>query len=127
MEPKRVHSDRAPAPIGPYSQAIDTGSLVFCSGQVGLDPATRRLVDGGTQAQTRRALDNLRAVLEAAGTDLGHVVKTTVFLADMADFAAMNSVYGEFFRETLPARSTVAVRGLPLGALVEVEAIAVRG
>ena len=126
MKPTRVHTDRAPAALGPYSQGVRSGDLVFCAGQVGLDPATGALVPGGIEAQTRRSLTNLSAVLEAAGTDLEHVTKTTVYLADLGDFKAMNGVYAEFFRETPPARSTVAVKGLPLGALVEIEAIAVR-
>jgi len=127
METTKIHTDRAPAALGPYSQGIRGGDYVFCAGQVGLDPATGRLVPGGVEEQTRRALQNLSAVLEAAGTDLAHVLKTTVFLADMADFKGMNGVYAEFFTATPPARSTVAVKGLPLlGALVEIEAVAVR-
>lgn len=126
MKPTRVHTDRAPAALGPYSQGIRGGDLVYCAGQVGLDPTTGVLVPGGIEAQTRRALTNLSAVLEAAGTDLGHVVKTTVFLAELADFKAMNVAYAEFFSETPPARSTVAVKALPLGALVEIEAVAMQ-
>ncbi len=122
-----VHSDKAPAAVGPYAQGISLGELVFCSGQAGLDPATGKLAEGGVEAQTRRVLENLKAVLEAAGTDLAHVVKTTVFMTDMADFAAMNGVYAEMFGDHRPARSTVAVRGLPVGASVEIEAIAVKG
>jgi 2-iminobutanoate/2-iminopropanoate deaminase len=126
MEMTRIHTDRAPAAIGPYSQAIRAGDHVFCAGQVGLDPATGQLVSGGIETQTRRALENLDAVLEAAVTDLAHVLKTTVFLADMGDFQAMNSVYALFFPGAPPARSTVAVKSLPRGALVEIEAVAVR-
>jgi 2-iminobutanoate/2-iminopropanoate deaminase len=121
-----VSTPDAPKAIGPYSQGVCAGDLVFCAGQAGLDPATGQLVEGGIQAQTRQTLNNLGAVLRAAGSDLSHVVKTTVFLADMADFGAMNQVYAEFFPADPPARSTVAVRQLPLGALVEIEAIAVR-
>lgn len=127
MNINRVHSDKAPAAVGPYSQAISLGDFVFCSGQTGLDPATGKLVEGGVEAQTRRVLENLKTVLETAGTDLAHVVKTTVFLTDMADFAIMNGVYAEMFGDHRPARSTIAVRGLPVGASVEIEAIAVKG
>ncbi len=121
---QRVHSDHAPKALGPYSQAIAAGGFVFCAGQLGLDPETGQLAEG-IQAQTRRALLNLKAVLEAAGSDLSQVVKTTVFLADMADFKAMNEVYGELIGEPYPARSTIAVKGLPMGGLVEIEAIAI--
>ena len=120
-----VASERAPKALGPYSQAIRIDSTVFCSGQVGLDAATGRLVAGDVQAQTRQALANLAAVLEAAGTSLPNVVKTTVFLANMDEFQEMNAVYAEFFPQSPPARSTVQVARLPLGALVEIEAIAV--
>jgi 2-iminobutanoate/2-iminopropanoate deaminase len=109
--------------MGPYSQAIRAGDFVFCAGQVGLDPASGKIVDG-VEAQTERALRNLEAVLRAAGGDLSRVVKTTVFLADMSDFQAMNSVYARLFGEHRPGRSTVAAAGLPGGARVEVEAIA---
>jgi len=126
MHHERVHTDQAPATIGPYSQAIRAGDFVFCAGQTPIDPATGRLVEGDIQAQTRQVLENLRAVLQAAGTDLQHAVKTTVFLADMADFKAMNEVYAQFFTEPYPARSTIAVKGLPLGAAVEIEVIALR-
>ncbi len=126
MEIKAIHSDQAPRAVGPYSQAISAGDFVFCSGQIPLDPATGKLVGGGIEAQTRRVLQNLKAVLEATGSDLAHVVKTTVFLTDMGNFQAMNAVYAEFFPTHPPARSTIAVRGLPLGALVEIEAIAVQ-
>ena len=116
----------APSAIGPYSQGITAGELVFCSGQIGLDPATGNLVEGGVDAQAERALRNLTAVLDAAGCTFGDVVKTTVFLADIADFAMVNAVYGRFMPDPPPARSTFAVGALPKGALVEVEAIAVK-
>lgn len=122
-----VHSDDAPKAIGPYSQAIDAGTLLFCSGQVGLDPATGDLVEGGIRVQTERALQNLEAVLAAAGLSTEDVVKTTVFLASMDDFAAMNEVYATHFGEPPPARSTIAVKELPKGATVEIEAIARSG
>lgn len=121
---KIVSTKKAPRAIGPYSQAIRTDNLVFTAGQVGLDPATMELVDGGVEAQTRQVLTNLRHVLEKADSGLNYVVKTTVFLQDMSDFARMNSVYAEFFPENPPARSTVQVAGLPKGALVEIECVA---
>jgi 2-iminobutanoate/2-iminopropanoate deaminase len=116
----------APAAIGPYSQGIASGELVFCSGQIGLDPATGSLVEGGVEAQAERALRNLAAVLDAAGCSFGDVVKTTLFLADIGDVATVNAIYGRFMPDPPPARSTFAVGALPKGALVEVEAIAVR-
>ena len=116
----------APAAIGPYSQGIAAGDLVFCSGQLGLDPVTGNLVDG-VEAQAERSLRNLAAVLAAAGLGFEDVVKTTLFLADMADFAAVNAVYGRFMPDPPPARSTVGVGALPKGGLVEIEAIARRG
>jgi 2-iminobutanoate/2-iminopropanoate deaminase len=119
-----VSTASAPKAIGPYSQAIVAGQMVFTAGQVALDPATMELVPGGVAEQTERALTNLRAVLAEAGTDLAHVVKTTVFLVDMADFAAMNEVYAKHFGTHRPARSTVAVAGLPKGARVEIDVIA---
>jgi len=119
-----IATDRAPAAIGPYSQAIHAGKLLFVSGQLGLDPATKKLVDGGVAAQARRALDNLAAILEAAEASLDRVTKTTIFLTDMAHFAEVNAVYAEKFGDHRPARSTIAVAGLPLGGLVEIEAIA---
>jgi 2-iminobutanoate/2-iminopropanoate deaminase len=118
-----VHTEIAPAAIGPYSQAIRCDALVFTAGQIGLDPSTGDLVRGGVEAQTRQVLTNLRNVLEAGGSSLEAVVKTTVFLAEMGDFATMNGVYAQFFGENAPARSTVAVAALPKGALVEIEAI----
>jgi 2-iminobutanoate/2-iminopropanoate deaminase len=123
---QRITTDGAPGAVGPYSQGIIAGDLVLCSGQVGLDPATGRLVEGGIEAQAERALKNLGAVLDAAGSGFADVVKTTCFLADIEDFAAFNAVYARFFTDPPPARSTFAVKALPLGALVEIEAIAVR-
>ena len=125
-QPQAVHSDKAPRAIGPYSIAIRLEDLVFTSGQLGLDAASGELVPGGIQAETRQALTNLKHVLEAAGSDLSKVVKTTVFLRQMADFAQMNAIYAEFFSATPPARTTVAVAGLPKDAAVEIESIAVR-
>lgn len=125
---KPIHSDKAPAAIGPYSQAIDSGcGLVFVSGQLPIDPSTGAFPEGGVKEQTRQSLLNASAILQAAGLGLSDVVKTTVFLADMGDFAAMNEVYASFFTEPFPARSAVAVKTLPKGALVEVECIAARG
>ncbi len=125
---KPIKTDKAPAAIGPYSQAIDSGcGLVFVSGQLPIDPATGAFPEGGVKEQTRQSLLNASAILQAAGLGLQDVVKTTVFLADMGDFAAMNEVYASFFTEPFPARSAVAVKTLPKGALVEVECIAARG
>ena len=122
-----IHSDNAPAAIGPYSQAIDSGAgLVFVSGQLPIDPATGAFLEGGIKEQTRQSLSNAKAILEAAGLGLVSVVKTTVFLADMGDFAAMNEVYAQFFSAPFPARSAVAVKTLPKGALVEIECIAAK-
>jgi len=124
---KPIQTDKAPAAIGPYSQAIDSGAgLVFVSGQLPIDPATGAFPEGGVQAQTRQSLTNAKAILEAAGLGLQNVVKTTVFLADMGDFAAMNEIYAQFFAAPFPARSAVAVKTLPKGALVEIECIAAR-
>lgn len=119
-----ISSSGAPAAIGPYSQAIRTGDLLFCSGQIPLDPATGELVGGAIAEQTARVLENLGAVLATAGLGPGDVVKTTVFLTSMADFPAMNEVYARFFADVAPARSTIGVAALPKGALVEIEAIA---
>ena len=121
---KAISTKKAPAAIGPYSQAIRVGNLVYTSGQIPIDPATGAFVEGGIKEQTRQSLTNVKAILEEAGTSLANVVKTTVFMADMADFADMNSVYAEFFTEPYPARSAVAVKTLPKGALVEIEVIA---
>lgn len=123
--PQQVETGGAPAAIGPYSQGIRAGGLVFTAGQLGLDPANGNVVAGGVAEQTDRALRNLTAVLDAAGVSLDRVVKTTVFLSDMADFAAMNEVYAIHFSAPFPARSTFAVKQLPKGALVEIEAVAV--
>ncbi len=121
-----ISASGAPAALGPYSHAIGFGDLVFCSGQLGLDPATGELADG-VEAQAERALSNLMAVLDAAGLGPADVVKTTIFLADMADFPKVNAIYGRFFPEPYPARSTVQVAALPKAGLVEIEAIAAGG
>ncbi len=121
---KVISTSKAPAAIGPYSQAIQVGNLVFASGQIPIDPATGSLVAGGVKEQARQSLTNVKAILDEAGLTLDNVVKTTVFLADMNDFADVNAVYAEFFAEPYPARSAVAVKTLPKGALVEIEVIA---
>ena len=126
MTRRAVSTASAPAAVGPYSQAIATDDLVFCSGQVGLDPATGTLVEGGLEAQAERAIANLAAVLDAAGCTFADVVKTTCFLIDINDFTAFNAIYGRFMPDPPPARSTFAVAALPKGASVEIEAIAVR-
>ncbi len=122
-----VHTDKAPKAIGPYSQAICTETMIYTAGQTGLDPATGELVAGGVEAQTRQVLTNLKHVIEAAGSSVGNVIKTTVFLTDMSDFPKMNAIYAEFFGENPPARSTVAVAGLPKGGVVEIEAVVLVG
>ena len=121
---KAIHTDKAPKAIGPYSQAIEAGNLVFVSGQLPVNPSTGEFAEGGIKEQTRQSLTNAQQVLQAAGTDLSRVVKTTVFLSDMDNFGAMNEVYAEFFSQPFPARSAFAVRTLPKGALVEIECIA---
>lgn len=121
---KPISTDKAPAAIGPYSQAIRADGLVFTSGQIPIDPATGKMVEGGIEEQTRRVMNNLCAVLEAAGTDLSRVVKTTVYLADIGDFSTVNTVYGGFFPVDPPARSAFQVAALPLGARVEIEMVA---
>ncbi len=121
-----VQTGHAPAAIGPYSQATIAGDLIFTAGQVALDPSSGTVIDGGIEEQTAQVLANLAAVLDAAGTSLSRVIKTTVFLTDMADFPAMNAVYAEAFEDHKPARSTVAVAGLPLGVRVEIEIVAAR-
>lgn len=124
---KPIQTEKAPAAIGPYSQAIDSGAgIVFVSGQLPIDPATGAFPEGGVKEQTRQSLTNAKAILEATGLSLANVVKTTVFLADMGDFGAMNEVYSEFFKAPFPARSAVAVKTLPKGALVEIECIAAK-
>jgi 2-iminobutanoate/2-iminopropanoate deaminase len=128
--PKRdvIQTSSAPAAIGPYSQAIATGQgLIFCSGQIPLDPATGNLVEGDTAAQARQVMKNLEAVLIAAGSGLGQIVKTTIFLVDLADFGKVNEVYGSFFASEPPARSTIQVAALPKAARIEIEAIALQG
>jgi 2-iminobutanoate/2-iminopropanoate deaminase len=125
MDKKVITSDKVPKAIGPYSIAITTGDLVFTSGQLGLDPSTGRLVPGGIEAETRQALTNLSHVLAEAGSGLEQVVKTIVFLKDMADFPKMNAVYAEFFTEDPPARSTIQAAALPKDGIVEIEAIAI--
>lgn len=119
-----INTSAAPAAIGPYSQAIQVSNLVYTSGQLPIDPATGAFVEGGIKEQTRQSLSNVQAVLREAGLSMSNVIKTTVFMADMADFAAMNEVYAEFFAEPYPARSAVAVKTLPKGALVEIEVVA---
>lgn len=121
---KIIQTDKAPAAIGPYSQAVRTGNMVYTAGQIALDPATMEIVSGGIEAETRQVLNNLKQVLDAANSGLNYVVKTTVFLRDMADFPKMNAIYAEFFPENPPARSTVAVKTLPKDVAVEIEAIA---
>ena len=122
-----IRSQHAPAAIGPYSQAIKLGNLVFTSGQIALDPTTGKLVEGDVVDQTHQVLKNLQAVLAAAGTDLTHVIKTTVFLQNMGDFPIFNQAYAQYFPENPPARSTVEVAKLPLGGLVEIECVALVG
>lgn len=119
-----ISTSKAPAAIGPYSQAIQVGNLVYTSGQLPIDPATGQFPEGGIKEQTRQSLTNVKAILEGAGLSMSSVVKTTVFMADMDDFAEMNSVYAEFFSEPYPARSAVAVKTLPKNALVEIEVVA---
>ena len=126
MDLRTVSTEKAPKAIGPYSQAIVTGDLIFCAGQIAIDPATGEFVGGEIKLQTARVIENLAAVLEAAGSGLDRVVKCTVFLADFAEFAAMNEVYGQRFGQHRPARSTVGTSALPRGARVEIECVAVR-
>ena len=123
---KAIHTNNAPAAIGPYSQAIEVNGFVFASGQIPINPATGDFVEGGIKEKTKQALTNASNILKEAGTDLSHVVKTTVYMADMGDFAAMNEIYAQFFNEPYPARSAVAVKALPKGALVEVEVLAAK-
>lgn len=123
---KPLATPDAPAAIGPYSQAVEAGGMVFCSGQIGLDPASGQLVGGGTVAEAERVLQNLAAVLAAAGLGFEHVVRTTIYLVDLAEFAAVNEVYARFVRPPYPARATVGVAALPRGARVEIDAVALR-
>jgi len=124
---KVIHTDKAPKAVGPYSQAISTGNLLFTAGQVAIDPATGKLVEGGIREQTRQVMENLNAILTAARTDFSKVVKSTVFLQDMKNFADFNQIYAEYFPSEPPARSTFQVGALPLGAMVEIEMIALQG
>jgi 2-iminobutanoate/2-iminopropanoate deaminase len=124
MEKKALLSDKAPKAIGPYSQGVEAGDFIFLSGQIPLDPTTSEMVSGGIEAQTRRVLDNLKALLESEGLGMDSVVKTTIFLADMGDFAKVNEVYGRYFGGAPPARSTIQVGALPKNARLEIEAIA---
>ena len=121
---EKISTNKAPLAIGPYSQAIVTGNLVFASGQIAINPETNEVAEGGIEAQARQVLTNITNLLEAAGTSISKVVKTTVFMADMADFATVNSIYAEYFTEPYPARSAVAVKSLPKGVLIEIEVIA---
>ena len=123
---KVISTTKAPAAIGPYSQAIEVNGFVYASGQIPIDRATGQFVEGGIKEQTRQSLTNAQNILKEAGTDLSHVVKTTVYLSDIANFAPMNEVYAEFFTEPYPARSAVAVKDLPKGALVEIEVLAAK-
>lgn len=124
---KQISTQNAPAAIGPYSQAIEVNGFVYASGQLPIDPATGAFPEGGVKEQTRQSILNVKAILEEAGLALSNVVKTTVYLADMGDFAVMNEVYSQFFAQPFPARSAIAVKALPKGALVEVEVVAARG
>ena len=124
---KVIHTEKAPKAVGPYSQGISTGNLLFTAGQVAIDPATGKLVEGGIQEQTRQVLENLKAILTAARTDFSKVVKSTVFLQDIKNFAEFNQIYAEYFPSEPPARSTFQVGALPLGAMVEIEIIALLG
>lgn len=121
-----IRTEKAPAPIGPYSQATEAGGVIYLSGQIAIDPATGKLVEGGIGAETRQVLQNLQAVLQAANADLTHVVKCSIFLSDMSEFAEMNKVYGEFFKQAPPARECVQVARLPKDVHVEISAIAVK-
>jgi 2-iminobutanoate/2-iminopropanoate deaminase len=123
-EKQIITAEKAPQPIGPYSAGVRAGPFIYTAGQIGIDPATGDLVSGGIEAETRQVLTNVKNILEAAGVSMGRVIKTTVFLGDMLDFTRMNVIYTEFFSSDPPARTTVAVSGLPKGASVEIEAIA---
>lgn len=126
MKKRAVSTERAPQAVGPYSQAIVAGDYIFCAGQVAIDPQQGKLIEGDVAVQTGRVLENLRAVLEAAGSSLDRVVKTMVFMVNLDDFQTMNRVYAEYFQDGPPARSTIQVARLPLGALIEIEAVALR-
>ncbi len=121
---KIINTDKAPAAIGPYSQAVMAGGMLYCAGQIPLDPASGEMVCSSIEEETRRVMDNLGAVLAAAGTDFRHLVKTTIYLTDMADFPIVNQAYGSYFSDASPARSTVAVAALPRGARIEIDAVA---
>ena len=122
---KIISTSEAPAAVGPYSQAVRAGSTIYCAGQIPLDPKSGQIVSGGIDVQTRRVLDNVTAVLKAEGLTFDHIVKTTIFLTDLGDFQTVNEIYGSYFKQQPPARSTVQVAGLPKGAKVEIEVIAV--
>ena len=125
MEKQEIKTAKAPDPVGPYSQAIKAGEFIFCSGQIAIDPKTGEFEGSGIEAETTRVMKNLKAVLEASGSSLDRVIKTTIFVQDMSDFARINAVYGSYFNDTLqPARATIQVAGLPKGAAVEIECIA---
>ena len=121
---KIIYSEKAPKPIGPYSQAVEVGNLVFLSGQIGIDPNTGNIVAGGVAAETRQVMANIRAVLEKANLTFANIIKTTIFLANLADFTEVNQIYAEYFTKDFPARSTVEVKALPKGVKIEIEAIA---
>jgi 2-iminobutanoate/2-iminopropanoate deaminase len=123
---KVISTSKAPAAVGPYSQAIEANGFVFISGQIPLDPQTGKMVEGGIKEQTHQVLKNIKAILDSAELNFNHVIKSTVFLSDMSDFAAMNEVYAEYYTSDQPARAAFAVKGLPLGALVEIESIAIK-
>jgi 2-iminobutanoate/2-iminopropanoate deaminase len=124
---KVIQSEHAPKPVGPYSQAIEAGNMLFCSGQIAIDPSTDAVLTGDVETQTRQVMKNIKAVLDKAGYTWNHIVKTTIFLTDMADFGKVNAIYAEAFKELPPARSTVQVSGLPKGVNVEIEVIAYKG
>ena len=124
---KVIQSENAPKPVGPYSQAIEAGNMLFCSGQIAIDPATDAVLTGDVEAQTRQVMKNIKAVLDKAGYTWNQIVKTTIFLTDMVDFAKVNAIYAEAFKELPPARSTVQVSGLPKGVNVEIEVTAYKG
>lgn len=126
-EKQIITAPEAPKPIGPYSVAVQAGAFIFTAGQTGLDPATGKLVEGGIEAETRRTLQNIQIVLQSVGLDMENVIKTTVYLCDMAEFSKMNAIYAEFFAQKPPARTTIQVAALPFNAAVEIEAVAFRG